>query len=56
MTASTSYPNTAVDSFQEMAYTLTNQTPFRVFAVKIVMTSSDGRIVLRFKNLRITAA
>jgi hypothetical protein len=56
MTASSSYANTAVDSFQEMAYTLTNQTPFRVFAVKIVMTSSDGRIVPRFKNLRITAA
>lgn len=56
MVADATYSSTAVDSFQEMAYSLTGQSPFRVFAVKVVMTSTDGRIVPRFKNLRITAA
>jgi hypothetical protein len=56
MTPAMSYPNTAVGEYQEMAYSLTGQPDFRVFAVKIVMKSSDGTIVPVFKNLRITAA
>ena len=56
MTPSGSYPNTAVGEYQEMAYSLIGQSEFRVFAVKIVMTTSNGAIVPKFKNLRITAA
>jgi len=56
MTPAMSYPNTAVGEYQEMAYSLTGQSDFRVFAVKIVMKSTNGAIVPKFKNLRITAA
>ena len=56
MTPAATYGNTTVNGYQEMAFRLSNQSKFRVFAIKIVMTSSDGSIVPRFKNLRITAA
>jgi hypothetical protein len=50
------YANTTASGYQEMSFKLTNQPKFRVFAIKIVMASTDGTIVPRFKNLRITAA
>lgn len=50
------YSSTQVGQFQEMSYSLTGQSGFRVFAVKIVMTSTDSAIVPVFKNVRITAA
>ena len=51
-----SYSKTAVGEFQEMAFSLTGQSEFRVFSVKIVMASTDSAIVPIFKNLRISAA
>jgi hypothetical protein len=56
MTPAASYRNTTVNGYQEMTFRLSNQSKFRVFAIKIVMTSADGAIVPKFKNLRITAA
>jgi len=56
MNALYSYPNTAVDEFAEMAFSLTGQPDFRVFAIKIVMTSENPAIVPVFKNIRVTSA
>ena len=56
LTAANTYSNTTVGGYQEMAFRLTGQPKFRVFAIKIVMASTDPTIVPRFKNLRITAA
>ena len=60
LTAANTYANTTANGYQEMAFKLTGQPKFRVFAIKIVMASAvsgaDSTIVPRFKNLRITAA
>jgi hypothetical protein len=60
LTAANTYANTTASGYQEMAFKLTGQPKFRVFAIKIVMASAvlgaDSTIVPRFKNLRITAA
>jgi hypothetical protein len=54
--AAMTYANTTASGYQEMAFKLLNQPKFRVFAIKIVMASTNPTIVPRFKNLRITAA
>jgi hypothetical protein len=56
LTAANTYSNTTVGGYQEMAFRLTGQPKFRVFAIKIVMASTNPTIVPKFKNLRITAA
>lgn len=59
LTAANTYANTTANGYQEMAFKLTGQPKFRVFAIKIVMAAvsgADSTIVPRFKNLRITAA
>ena len=59
LTAANTYVNTTATGYQEMAFKLTGQPKFRVFAIKIVMAAvsvADSTIVPRFKNLRITAA
>ena len=56
MTPELTYPSTQVGEYQEMSFSLTGQPDFRVFSVKIVMTSAEETIVPKFKNLRITAA
>jgi hypothetical protein len=59
LTAANTYANTTANGYQEMAFKLTGQPKFRVFAIKIVMAAvagTDSTIVPRFKNLRITAA
>jgi hypothetical protein len=56
LTAANTYSNTTVGGYQEMTFRLTGQPKFRVFAIKIVMASTNPTIVPKFKNLRITAA
>jgi hypothetical protein len=56
MVPAADHPSTAVGQSQEMSFSLTGQAPFQMFAVKIVMTTSNNSIVPTFKNLRIVSA